>query len=206
MEEPTSPEDILNHPRIRPETAATLQMQPGLVSCNSDNPSMLPVYKINGMITPSELDSIDCKLLAELQANARISFADLSRKVSLSTPAVIERVKRLEESGVILGYHAQVSPSAVGRSVEAFVKVSVAGDKLLRFAQTVKKIEEVLECYRITGAESFLVLVAVRDTAHLQMVIDQMMPYVSTNTSIVLDVPVRWNPMIPEIREAKRKR
>jgi Lrp/AsnC family leucine-responsive transcriptional regulator len=158
------------------------------------------------MTSQPELDLIDCKLLGELQANARISFADLSRKVSLSTPAVIERVKRLEESGVILGYHAQVSPSAVGRSVEAFVKVSVAGDKLINFAQTVKHIEEVLECYRITGAESFLVLVAVRDTAHLQAVIDQMMPYVSTNTSIVLDVPVRWNPMIPEMREAKRKR
>jgi Lrp/AsnC family leucine-responsive transcriptional regulator len=158
------------------------------------------------MINPPELDAIDYRLLGELQANARISFAELGRKVSLSTPAIIERVKRLEESGVIIGYHAQVSPSAVGRSVEAFIKVSVAGDKLLRFAQTVKKIDEVLECYRITGAESFLVLVAVRDTTHLQAVIDLMMPYVSTNTSIVLDVPVRWNPVIPEFRETKRSR
>jgi len=153
-----------------------------------------------------ELDLIDCKLLRELQANARVSFADLSRKVSLSTPAVIERVKRLEESGVIAGYHAHVNPTAVGRSVEAFVKVSVAGDKLLRFAKTVQEIEEVLECYRITGVESFLVLVAVRDTAHLQAVIDQMMPYVSTNTSIVLDVPVRWNAITPELRKTKRPR
>jgi Lrp/AsnC family transcriptional regulator, leucine-responsive regulatory protein len=60
----------------------------------------------------------------------------------------------------------------------------------LKFAQGVKKIEGVLACYRITGAESFLVLVAVRDSQHLQAVIDQMMPYVSTNTSIILDVPV----------------
>jgi Lrp/AsnC family leucine-responsive transcriptional regulator len=157
------------------------------------------------MNTPRlELDALDCKLLAELQANARISFAELSRKVALSTPAVIERVKRLEESGVILGYHAHVNPSSVGRSVEAFVKVSVAGDKLLKFAQTVKKIEEVLECYRITGAESFLVLVAVRDTTHLQAVIDLMMPYVATNTSIILDAPVRWNPVTPEVRTEKR--
>jgi Lrp/AsnC family transcriptional regulator, leucine-responsive regulatory protein len=157
-------------------------------------------------MTQPELDAIDCNLLAELQANARVSFAELSRKVSLSTPAVIERVKRLEESGVIMGYHAHVRPSAVGLLVEAFVKVSVAGDKLLKFAATVKKIEEVLECYRITGAESFLVLVAVRDTEHLQAVIDQMMPYVSTNTSIILDVPVRWNPIITEIRQTKRSR
>ena len=153
-----------------------------------------------------ELDAIDCNLLAELQANARISFAELSRKVSLSTPAVIERVKRLEEAGVIVGYHAHVEPSAVGRSVQAFVKLSVAGDKLLKFAQAVKKIEEVLECYRVTGVESFLILVAVRDTAHLQTVIDLMMPYVSTNTSIILDVQVRWNPVIPEVRQTKRSR
>jgi Lrp/AsnC family leucine-responsive transcriptional regulator len=153
-----------------------------------------------------ELDAIDCNLLAELQANARISFAELSRKVSLSTPAVIERVKRLEEAGVIVGYHAHVEPSAVGRSVQAFVKLSVAGDKLLKFAQSVKKIEEVLECYRVTGVESFLILVAVRDTAHLQTVIDLMMPYVSTNTSIILNVEVRWNPVIPEVRQTKRPR
>jgi hypothetical protein len=76
---------------------------------------------------------------------ARISFAELARRVSLSTPAVIERVKRLEEGGVIVGYYAHIKPSAVGRSVEAFIKVSVAGDKLLRFAQTVKKIGEVLQ-------------------------------------------------------------
>jgi Lrp/AsnC family leucine-responsive transcriptional regulator len=88
--------------------------------------------------------------------------------------------------------------------VQAFVKLSVAGDKLLKFAQSVKKIEEVLECYRVTGAESFLILVAVRDTAHLQTVIDLMMPYVSTNTSIILDVQVRWNPVIPEVRQTKR--
>jgi Lrp/AsnC family leucine-responsive transcriptional regulator len=151
-----------------------------------------------------ELDAIDCKLLAELQANARISFAELSRKILLSTPAVIERVKRLEEAGVIVGYHAHVEPSAVGRSVQAFIKVSVAGDKLLKFAQSVKKIEEVLECYRVTGAESYLILVAVRDTVHLQTVIDLMMPYVATNTSIILDVQVRWNPVIPEVPQAKR--
>src|ERR1700733_11726589 len=124
-----------------------------------------------------ELDGIDGRILAELQANARISFAELSRKVSLSTPSVIERVKRLEDAGVIIGYHAHVEPSAVGRSLEALVKVSVAGDRLLKFAQGIKKIEEVLECYRITGAESFLILVAVRDTVHLQTVIVQLMRY-----------------------------
>jgi Lrp/AsnC family leucine-responsive transcriptional regulator len=153
-----------------------------------------------------ELDEIDCKLLKELQRNARTSFAELGRIIGLSTPAVIERVKRLEESQVILGYHAHVAPTTVGRSVEAFIKVSVAGNHLLRFAATVQKIDEVLECYRITGAESFLVLVAVRDTVHLQAVIDLMMPYVSTNTSIILDVPVRWNAVEPELYSTKGRR
>ena len=179
-------------------------MRTAVSSSGKENPILIERILMNS--SRSELDLIDCKLLAELQVNARISFADLSRKVSLSTPAVIERVKRLEERGVIVGYHAQVSPSAVGLMVEAFVKVSVAGDKLLKFVQSVKKIEEVLECYRITGAESFLVLVAVKDTNSLQAVIDKMMPYVATNTSIILDVPVRWNPVIPEMRPSERSR
>jgi Lrp/AsnC family leucine-responsive transcriptional regulator len=153
-----------------------------------------------------ELDEIDCKLLTELQRSARMSFAELGRTVGLSTPAVIERVKRLEEERVILGYHAQVDPVTVGRAVEAFVKVSVAGNHLLRFAATVQTVEEVLECYRITGAESFLVLVAVRDMLHLQVVIDKLMPYVSTNTSIVLDVPVRWNAIAAEVYSERQRR
>lgn len=151
------------------------------------------------------MDEIDCTLLAELQQDARVSFAELGRRVKLSTPAVIERVKRLEEQGIILGYRAMVSPAAVGLAVHAFVKVTVAGDWLAPFAGLVKRLPEVLECHRVTGAESFLVQVAVRDTLHLEAVIDAMMPYVATNTSMVLASPVSWNSVLPSSKYPQAK-
>jgi len=104
------------------------------------------------MIHPPEsaIDSIDREILAELQTNARIAFAELGRRVGLSTPAVIERVKRLEENRIILGYRAMVDPAKVGLPVRAFVKVTIAGDKLTKFATLTQRIPEVLECHRVT--------------------------------------------------------
>jgi len=158
-----------------------------------------------GSETP-HLDDIDCQILAELQANARLPFAELGRRVGLSTPAVIERVHRLEESKVILGYRAHVDPATVGLPVRAFVKVTVAGDKLAKFAAMVRNLPEVLECHRVTGAESFMVQVAVRDVTHMEEVIDAMMPYVATNTSMILASPVPWNSILPAVRYGKQSR
>lgn len=149
-----------------------------------------------GLTEPS-LDAIDCQILAALQRNARIAFAELGRQVNLSTPAVIERVRRLEENGIILGYRALVDPARVGLPVRAFVHVTVAGDKLAKFATIARALPEVLECHRVTGAASFIVQVAVRDVAHMEQVIDAMMPYVSTNTSMVLASPVPSNSVLP---------
>ena len=153
----------------------------------------------------SSLDDIDCEILAQLQTNARIAFAELGRRVGLSTPAVIERVHRLEEGGVILGYRALVDPTQVGLPVRAFVKVTVAGDKLSKFASVVRGLPEVLECHRVTGAESFMVQVAVRDVRHMEEVIDSMMPYVATNTSMILASPVPWSKVLPASRHAQAR-
>jgi Lrp/AsnC family leucine-responsive transcriptional regulator len=158
------------------------------------------------MEAATNIDDIDCAILVKLQSDARISFAELGRVVGLSTPAVIERVHRLEERQVITGYHALVDPSKVGLPVRAFVKVTVAGDKLMRFAAVVRKLPEVLQCHRVTGAESFRVQVAVRDVTHLQKVIDSMMPYVATNTSMILASPVPWNAILPAAHYGKKVR
>jgi Lrp/AsnC family transcriptional regulator, leucine-responsive regulatory protein len=152
------------------------------------------------------IDDIDCAILVELQSNARIAFAELGRRVGLSTPAVIERVHRLEEGQVITGYRALVDPAKVGLPVRAFVKVTVAGDKLTKFAALVRKLPEVLQCHRVTGAESFIVQVAVRDVLHMEEVIDSMMPYVATNTSMILASPVPWNVIVPAVRSSKNTR
>jgi Lrp/AsnC family transcriptional regulator, leucine-responsive regulatory protein len=156
--------------------------------------------------TETRMDDIDCAILAELQANGRIPFAELGRRVGLSTPAAIERVRRLEEREVILGYRTLVDPAKVGLPVRAFVKVTVAGDKLAKFSSMVRTLPEVLECHRVTGVESFMVQVAVRDVAHMEKVIDSMMPYVATNTSMILASPVPWNSILPASRYGKKPR
>lgn len=144
-----------------------------------------------------QLDQLDRNLLAELQHNARLSFAELGRRVGLSTPAVIERVRRLEDGRVIEGYHARINPARVGLTVEAIVRIQIAGDQLQRFAQLVDQVPEVLECHRVTGAESFILRVAAAHVAHLEQVIDKLMPYVATNTAIILASPVAWHPVQP---------
>jgi Lrp/AsnC family leucine-responsive transcriptional regulator len=157
-------------------------------------------------LAAANIDDIDCEILAELQANARIAFAELGRRVGLSTPAVIERVKRLEEREVIVGYRALVDPAKVGLPVRAFVKVTVGGDKLAKFSALIRELPEVLQCHRVTGAESFMVQVAVRDVMHMEEVIDSMMPYVATNTSMILASPVPWNSVLPATRYGKKPR
>jgi Lrp/AsnC family transcriptional regulator, leucine-responsive regulatory protein len=142
------------------------------------------------MLMPARLDEVDTQILQQLQQNARLPFAELARRVGLSTPSVIERVRRLEESGVITGYHAAIDPAKIGLPVRAFIKVSLAGDKLNNFAALTQQIPEVIECHRVTGSESYIAQVAVEDMSHLEAVIDSMMPYVATNTSMILATPV----------------
>ena len=143
------------------------------------------------------LDNLDHKILAELQANGRIAFAELGRRVGLSTPAVSERVRRLEDSGVIERYIAVIDPAKVGLPVRAFIKITVPGDRLPHFNGLAQRVPEVRECHRVTGSESYILQVAVRDLPHLEKVIDSLTPYVATNTSMVLASPVPWNPVVP---------
>ena len=135
---------------------------------------------------PHLLDAIDWKILVELQKNARIAFAELARRVGLSTPATAERVHKLETDGVISGYRAEVDARKLGLPLLAFVRVSLVGEALAKFPEKAAQRPEVLEVHRVTGAESFIIKVAVSDHEHLQTVLDSLMPYVSTTTSIVL--------------------
>lgn len=155
--------------------------------------AMRPVSR--DLAVPQPLDPIDHMLLDELQHNGRVTFAELARHVKLSKPSVMERIRKLESSGVIRGYKAVIDPLKLGLPVRAIVKVNVAGDRLSNFARIAHGIPEVVECHRVTGAESFIVHVIVRDMNHLETVIDAMMPYMSTNTSIVLNSPVQDAPV-----------
>ncbi len=136
------------------------------------------------------LDQIGWKLLHELQLNGRLSYAELGRRVGLTTPAVVERVRRMEEAGIIVGYHADVNPMKIGMPITAFIRMSVVGDVFNKITSAVKGLPEVVECHRGTGADSFIMKVNVRSVEHLESLIDRLTPFGTTSTSIVLSSPV----------------
>jgi Lrp/AsnC family leucine-responsive transcriptional regulator len=143
------------------------------------------------------LDEIDWRILGELQGNARITFTELGRRVALTAPAVAERVRRLEEAGVVAAFRAELDPAAVGYPVTAFVRWTAAGPDCSHLGEVAREIPEVVECHRITGETSYLLKVVARDVQHLERLIDGLMPYGSTITSVVLSSPVLYRALGP---------
>jgi Lrp/AsnC family leucine-responsive transcriptional regulator len=137
------------------------------------------------------LDEIDRKILLELQSDARTSYAELGRRVGLTTPAVIERVRKLEDAGVITGYRAEIDTAKIGLPITAFVRMSITGVDYSRIIEVAEQSNEVLECHRGTGGDSFIMKVAVASVQHLQEIIDKLTPYGITTTAIVLSSPVK---------------
>jgi Lrp/AsnC family leucine-responsive transcriptional regulator len=138
----------------------------------------------------SYLDEMNWKIVAELQQNGRISFAELGRRVGLTLPAVAERVRKMEDAGVITGVRAEIDPTKIGLPIAAFIRISTVGDVLARINKTVREMPEVLECYRGTGADSFTLKVAAESVEHLESLIDKLAPFGTTSTSIVLSTVV----------------
>lgn len=136
------------------------------------------------------LDEIGWKILRELQENARISFAELGRRVSLSIPAVTERVRRMEDEGIISGYHAEVDAEKIGLPISAFIRMNIVGDMTPRLTAFLKELPEISECHRGTGGDSFIMKVNVASVHHLERLIDRLLPFGTTTTSIVLSSPV----------------
>ena len=136
------------------------------------------------------LDSIGWRILAELQEDARIHFSELGRRVGLSTPAVIERVHRMEEAGIITGYRVEIDRQKVGRPVCAYIRVRVIGDAISHVIAVAREMPEVFECHHIAGEDTFLLKVCVPTSKALESTIKKFMPYVTTTTMLVLSSPV----------------
>jgi Lrp/AsnC family transcriptional regulator, leucine-responsive regulatory protein len=139
---------------------------------------------------PSTLDDANRRLLAELQQDARLSFAELGRRVGLSSPAVAERLGRLEETGVITGYRAEVDPRAVGLTLGVVIRIRPAPRELRKVAELAQRTPEVVECHRITGEDCYFIKAYVRDVEHLEELIDQFAVYGQTTSSIMQTSPV----------------
>jgi Lrp/AsnC family leucine-responsive transcriptional regulator len=136
------------------------------------------------------LDDTDRALLVELQRDARLSLAELGRRIGLSPPAVAERVRRLTDDGVIRGFHADVDPRALGFTLSAIVRVRPAPRQIAKVAELARATAEVVECHRITGEDCFFVKVHVRDVEHLEEVIDRFTVFGQTTTSVMQTSPV----------------
>jgi Lrp/AsnC family leucine-responsive transcriptional regulator len=139
-----------------------------------------------------ELDAIAWKLIESLQHNARLSFAELGRKVGLSTPAVAERVHRLEDAGVITGYHASLNITKLGVPIHIWMRLTIPGGDLQisRTVTAIKELVEISRCHRITGSESFVIEAHVVSIRHLEALIDRLSVLGATSTSTVLSSPV----------------
>jgi Lrp/AsnC family leucine-responsive transcriptional regulator len=136
------------------------------------------------------LDDANRRLLTELQADARLSFAELGRRVGLSSPAVAERLGRLEETGVIKGYRAEIDPRAVGYTLGVVIRIRPAPRELHKVAELAQRTPEVVECHRITGEDCYFMKAYVRDVEHLEEVIDQFAVFGQTTSSIMQTSPV----------------
>ena len=143
----------------------------------------------------ARLDEIDWRILEELQEDGRVSYTELGRRVALTAPAVAERVRRLEEAGVIKGFHADVDASKVGFPITAFVRWTSSGPDCSHLGDVAKEIPEIVECNRITGETSYILKILARSVGHLEQLIDRLMPYGSTITSVVLSSPVVHRPV-----------
>ncbi len=136
------------------------------------------------------LDATDINLLQELDVNARLSLAELGRRVGLSPPAVADRLERLEEDGVIGGYRTEIDPRALGYELAVVLRIRPAPRELKKVAELAQRTPEVVECHRITGDDCYLMKAHVRDVGHLEEVIDRFAVYGQTTTSIVQSSPV----------------
>ena len=129
-------------------------------------------------------DSTDERLLTELQGDARLTNAELGRRVSLSPPAVADRLRRLERDGVITGYRAELEPKALGYTLSAIMRVRPSARQLPKVAELARESPEVVECHRITGEDCFYLKLHLRDIEHLEEVVDRFLTYGQTTTSI----------------------
>lgn len=142
-----------------------------------------------------KLDDLNWNILKCLQQNARQSNAEIGRMVGITSPAVAERIKKMEDLGIIEGYKTMVSPYAVQYQLKAIITLRAFMGKLKPFLEKVVKYDEVVHCYRVTGNENIVMEVILHDHTHLEKFIDQLISYGECKTQIILSEIVKYNPI-----------
>lgn len=146
-----------------------------------------------------KLDEINWKILKCLQQNARQSNTEIAKKVGVTSPAVAERIRKMEDRGVIEGYFAKLSHTETNHQLKAIITLRAFMGRLKPFLETVKTFDEVVNCYRITGNENIIMEVVLKNQQHLEQLIDRLITYGETRTHIVLSNIVNNNPILKKI-------
>ena len=136
------------------------------------------------------MDKIDRKLLKLLQQNARYSLKQLAEKVYLSSPAGAARIEKMEEEGIIVGYHADINPERMGYHITAFINLEMAPQQKASFLPYITGVPNVLECSTVSGNYAMLLKVTFPSTSDLDVFIGQLQKFGHTETQIVFSVPV----------------
>jgi Lrp/AsnC family transcriptional regulator, leucine-responsive regulatory protein len=136
------------------------------------------------------LDTLGWALVKALQENARLSYAELGRQVGLTAPAVAERMRKLEEAGIITGYHAAVAPAKLGLSIAVWMQLGMLRGPAPQVLDAIRALPEVLECYNVTGTVCFLIKAVLPSMARLEALIEQLSAYGQTTTLVILSSPL----------------
>ncbi|ESQ88330.1 AsnC family transcriptional regulator [Asticcacaulis sp. AC460] len=137
------------------------------------------------------IDDIDRRLVSVLAEDARLSVKDLAARVGLSSPSVSERLRRLEERGVIQGFTVDVALESLGYSLQAIVRIKPLPGKLYIVQNLLAEIPEVIECDKVTGDDCFIARLVLRSIAQLDQILDRITDKAETSTSIVKSQPVK---------------
>lgn len=148
-----------------------------------------------------DIDARSWKILEAIQADGRISLTELAEKVALSVPATSERLKRLEEAGVIEGFRAVIAPEQIGYGVMALVGITAMQPDKARLLAQLEQMPEVLECLHVTGQDSYILRVVARNVRHLEQFVGSINHFGETRTSIVMSAPIPLRPLAPPSRE-----
>lgn len=143
------------------------------------------------------LDRTGRLILQILQTEGRLPFSQVGQKVGLTGPAVAERVRRMEEQGLIRGYHAEVDQTQVGFPIRAFIRLRTSPERYTRLLAVLKGLPEILECHHVTGEDAFVIRVSAASMESLEQIIARLSPFGETSTAVVLSTPLQrelaWN-------------
>lgn len=141
------------------------------------------------------MDSTDYKIIDILQKNGRISMKELAKLVALSSPAVSERIRRLEETGVIENYRAIINTEKIGKPIRVLINASIKPEKQDKFLEFAKNSEEIIECYHITGPYSMIMKAHLKAMPHLEKLVSKIQSYGNTETHIIMSSPIENKPI-----------